>query len=137
MIKEVRAGKEIVVVSQNKVGILSKIAKALAERGINVLAISAQAAGGVGLINLVAEDHLRASDLLRKKGFPVQENGVVLVEVEDRPGVLRQFTQKLAAKKIDILNIYGSASAGYGPCLLVLSTSDNQKATVTLRQAAR
>ena len=137
MIKDVKTGKEIVVVSQNKVGILSQIAKTLAERGINILAISAQAAGGVGLINLVAEDHLRASELLRKKGFPVQENSVVLAEVEDRPGVLRQFTQKLAGKKIDILNIYGSASAGYGPCLLVLSTSDNQKTIVTLRQAAR
>ena len=37
----------------------------------------------------------------------------------------------------DILNIYGSASAGYGPCLIVLSTSDNQKTVVTLRQAVR
>ena len=137
MIQSVKAGKEIVIVSQNKVGILSQIARALAERAINVIAISAQAAGGVGLINLVVEDHLRGTDLLRKKGFPVQENPVVLVEVEDRPGVLRQFTQKLAARKIDILNIYGSASAGYGPCLIVLSTSDNQKALVTLRAAGK
>jgi hypothetical protein len=110
------------------------VAKALADRGINIVAVSAQAAGGVALMNFVVDEHLRAMDLLRKKNFPVHENSVVLVEVEDRPGVLKQITEKLAAKKIDLLNLYASTTATYGPCLLVLSSSDNQKAIVTLKK---
>lgn len=134
MIRSVKIGKELVVVSTNKVGALSKIAAALADHGIDILAISAQAAGGVALINLVVDEALRAKDLLAKKGYKVQENSVLLVEVKDKPGVLMRLTRKLAAKKVDILNIYGSAPASYGPCVLVISTDDNQKALVTLKK---
>lgn len=134
MIQSVKLGKEFVVVSENKVGALSKIATILADHGIDILAISAQAAGGVALMNLVTDDSLRTKDQLGKKGFKVQENSVLLVQVEDKPGVLMQLTKKLAAKKIDILNIYGSAPASYGPCVLVISTNNNQEALVTLKK---
>ena len=134
MIRSVKAGREIVVTSKNKVGLLANVAKALADRGINIVAVSAQSAGGVALMNFVVDEHLRAMDLLRKKDFPVHENSVVLVEVEDRPGVLKQITEKLAAKKIDLMNLYASTTATYGPCLLVLSSSDNQKAIVALKK---
>jgi len=133
MIQSVKFGKEHVVVSENKVGVLSKVAAILADRGIDILAISAQAAGGVALMNLVTDDALHTKDLLIKKGFKVQENTVLLLEVEDKPGVLMRITRKLAAKKVDILNVYASAPASYGPCVLVLSTNNNQKALLTLR----
>ncbi|HNX68234.1 MAG TPA: ACT domain-containing protein [Candidatus Omnitrophota bacterium] len=133
MIHSVKAGKEFVVVSENKVGMLARVTALLADRGINILAISAQAAGGVALMNFVTDDALHTRDLLAKKGFRAQENSVLLLEVEDKPGVLMQVTKKLAAKKIDLLNIYASASASYGPCVLVLSTNNNQKALVTLK----
>ena len=134
MIYNARLGKEFVIVSENKVGALSKISTILADRGIDILAVSAQAAGGVALMNLVTDDALRTRDLLRKKGFRVQENGVLLLQVEDKPGVLMRLTKRLAAKKIDILNIYGSAPASYGPCVLVVSTNNNPKALVALKK---
>ncbi len=134
MIKNVKAGKEIVVTSKNKVGMLSHVANILADHGINIIALSAQAAGGVALMNFVVDDHLRAMDSLRKAKFQVQENDVVLISVEDKPGVLRSLSQRLAAKKIDLMNIYGSTTTTYAPCLLVLASSNNQKAIVTLRK---
>lgn len=134
MIKRVSLGKEIVVLAKNEVGVLSKVASALADRGINMTALSAQAAGGVALMNFTVDEHLRACDLLRKKKFSVEENPVLILEVEDKPGVLRQITRKLAAARIDILNIYGSAPAPYGACTLVLSTSANARALVVLRK---
>ncbi len=134
MIQSVKMGKELVVISENKVGVLSKVAKILADRGINIIAISAQAAGGVALMNLITEDPVRTKDLLAQKGFKVQENGALLLEVEDKPGVLMQLTKKLAAKKVNILNVYGSASAAYGPCVLALSTDNNQKALTALQK---
>jgi hypothetical protein len=134
MIRSVKLSKELVVISANKVGVLNKISSALADRGVDILAISAQAAGGVALVNLVVDEALRARDLLVKKGYKVQENSVLLAEVEDKPGVLMMLSRKLAAKKIDILNIYGSAPASYGPCMLVITTDDNQKALLTLKK---
>ena len=133
MIRNAKAGKEVVVMAKEKIGVLSEIAKALADRGINIMAISAQAAGGVALINMVVDEHLRGCDLLRKKGFQVQENRVILLTVDDKPGALRHLTQRLAAKKINILNLYGSTLDTFKPCTLVISTSDDQKALVVLK----
>jgi len=133
MIQSVKLGKEFVVVSENKVGVLSKVAAMLADRGIDIVAISAQAAGGVALMNFVTDDALHTRDLLAKKGFKAQENTVLLLEIADRPGALMRVTRKLAAKKIDILNVYASAPASYASCILVLSTNDNQKALVALK----
>ena len=134
MIQNVKIGKEIVITSKNKVGLLASIAKILSDRGINIVAISAQIAGGVALLNMVTDDHVFSVDTLKKKGFPVQENPVVLVELDDTPGALKKVTQKLAAKKIDLTNLYGSAEATYVPCLLVISSTNNQKALVALRK---
>ncbi len=134
MIKNIRQGKELVVVSSNRVGVLSGVAQLLADRGINITAISAQSAGGVALMNFVVDDHLHAKDVLRKKGYVFHENGVLVLELVDKPGVLRGITKKLAAKKIDILNVYGSALSSYSPCVLVLSTSSDQKAMVLLKK---
>ena len=133
MIRNAEMGKEIVVMSSNRVGILSSVAKLLADRGINIIALSAQAAGGVALMNMVVDEHLRACDLLRKNKFPVHENNIVMLEVEDKPGVLKYVTARLAARKVDILNIYGSASSTFAPCVLALSTTNNQKALVALK----
>jgi len=133
MIQSVKLGKEFVVVSENKVGVLSKITAMLADHGIDIVALSAQAAGGVALMNFVTDDALHTRDLLIKKGWKIQENTVLLLEIEDKPGVLMQIARKLAAKKIDILNIYGSAPASYESCTLVLATDNNQKALVTLK----
>lgn len=134
MIQSVKLGKEFVVVSENKVGVLSKVAALLADRGIDIVAISAQAAGGVALMNFVTDDALRTREILAKKGLKAQENAVLLVEAADRPGVLMRITRKLAAQKIDVLNIYASAPASYGPCTLVIATNNNQKALVTLKR---
>ena len=133
MIQSVKLGKEFVVVSENKVGVLSKVAMMLADRGIDIVAISAQAAGGVALMNFVTDDALHTRDLLAKRGLKAQENTVLLLEIEDKPGALVWITRKLAAKKIDILNIYGSAPSSYGLCTLVVATDNNQKALVTLK----
>ena len=134
MIQSVKLGKEFVVVSENKVGVLSKVAALLADHGIDMVAISAQAAGGVALMNFVTDETLRTRDLLAKKGWKAQENTVLLLEIVDRPGVLMRITRKLAAKKINILNIYGSAPTSYGMCTLVIVTDNSQKALVALQR---
>ncbi len=135
MIQNVKSGKEIIITSQNKVGLLAGVAKALSDHGINIIAISAQVAGGVALINMVTDDHGPSVEVLKKKGYQLQENPILLLELDDTPGALRKVTQKLAQSKIDLNNLYGSAEATYVPCLLVVSSSNNQKALVALKKA--
>jgi len=133
MIKKIRQYKELILVVEDRVGELLRVSKALADRGINILAISAQVAGSLGVINMVVDDHLRGKDLLSKKKMSFRENSVLLIEVEDKPGVLKELARKIQAKRVSIQNIYGSALSSYEGCLLVLSTTDNAKAHLALR----
>ena len=54
-----KLGEAFVLVSENKVGSFSKVTAVLAGRRINILAIFAQAAGGVAFIDRVADDASR------------------------------------------------------------------------------
>lgn len=134
MVKKAQLGKEIVVSVVNKIGILADMSKILADHGINIEGVAGYATNGEAKIMLVTDDNLRASDALKKQNYKsVKENEIVIVELENKPGALKNVTMKLAAKNIDIKYIYGTTCSCAGPAKIVLSTSDNEKALVTFK----
>ena len=135
MIKAAKLGMEIQVNAANKIGILADISKLLSEKGINIEGVAGYAVSGEAKIMIVTNDTLRTTDALNKAGYKgVKENQVVIVELENRPGALKTVTSVLAASKIDIKQVYGTACISGCPAQLILSTSDNDKALVELKK---
>ena len=136
MVKDARLGKEIDVMVANKIGILAEMSKILADSGINIEAVAGYATPDKNAkIMLVAEDTTRASDALKKAGYKsLKENEVVIVELENKAGALKEITAKLASANIDIKQVYGSACAAGCPAKIIVSTSDNKKALVALKE---
>ncbi|MBP7216893.1 MAG: hypothetical protein KBA46_06385 [Candidatus Omnitrophica bacterium] len=133
MFKSAKLGKEIVVTVANKIGVLADMTKILADSGINMMAVAGFVTGGEAKIMLVAADNLRAIDALRKRNYSaIKENEVVIVEVEDKAGALRNIAVKLAGESIDIKHIYGTNCGCGGPVMIVFSTTDNERAVVAL-----
>ncbi len=126
-------GKEIVIKTINEIGVLAEISKALAERGVSILAVSAWVEGAHGIIHLVTEDNLRAMDCLRQN-FKPREDNVVIVEVPHKPGMLKRVTDSLKAEGIDIHHLYATALPGDGKCLVVFSSSYNDHALLALKK---
>jgi len=139
MIKQIQAGKEIVVLAPNRVGVLSEVSKLLAKHSINIIAVSAQSAGGVALMNLIVDQSVRAIALLLKKGLRIYENDVVLVEAEDHPGLLMKISQRLAAKKVDLAHLYATTPmqrrTRSACCLIVIASGQTKKVIAALRGA--
>ncbi len=134
MIKKAQLGKEVVVTVLNKIGILADMSRILADHGINIEAVAGYSKDNEATIMLVSDDNLRASDALKKQNYKsVKESEVVIVELENKPGALKNVTLKLASKNIDIKYIYGTTCSCAGPAKIVLSTSDNEKALVTFK----
>ena len=134
MIRNVNLGKELVVTVSNKVGILANISKILADHGINIEGVAGYAAGNEAKIMIVANDTLRAKEALQKAGYKAtKENEVVVLDLENKPGALKSITAKLAAEKIDIRYTYGTACPKGCPARIILATSDNEKALVSLK----
>ena len=135
MIKDANLSKELVITTENKVGILANMSKILADHGINIEGVAGYAAeNNQAKIMIVAEDTLRAKEALQKAGYTnMKENEVVVVELENKPGALKSITAKMADAKIDIRYMYGTACPSGCPARIILATNNNEKAVVLFK----
>lgn len=131
-----RSAKEIVLRMPNAIGTLNVIAKALSDKAINILALSAWVEGEQVVIRLLTDDAARAADALRAQNHAVREADVVVTELPHKPGMLRRITDQLAADEIDIHHLYASAAASQEQCLVVFATANNDRAIVRLNATA-
>jgi hypothetical protein len=138
MLRKAALVKQIYVTVNHEVGVLNRMADYLADRGINIEAVAGYEITGTdkARVMLVVEDTRRATDLLKQKGFTaLEEREEILVELENKPGALKSVTSLLAAREINIRQIYGTMSTEKSPVRVVMATSDNQAAIVTLKKA--
>ena len=138
MLRKATLVRQIYVTVNHEAGVLNRMADHLADRGINIEAVAGYEITGTdkARVMLVVEDTRRATDLLRQKGFtPLEEREEILVELENKPGALKSVTSLLAAKGINIRQIYGTMSTEKSPVRVVMATSDNQAAIVALKKA--
>jgi hypothetical protein len=139
MLKNAELVKEISVVLDNEIGLLNRMSGLLADHGINIEAMAGyeMQEANKARIMLVVDDTRRAGDALKAKGYgSVDERDVILVELDNKPGALKSVTSQLVHKDIDIKYIYGTTTTEECPVRIVLSTSDNEKAFVTLKKSS-
>lgn len=129
-----RLGKEIVVRVTNEIGVINQLSKVIAEKGINALAVNGEVEGRTATMRFVTDDNLRVSDALRAKHYAPRESECVIVEVQNKPGMLRSVTEKLAAESIDIHHIYATAAEDEKHSLLAFDSSNNDHAVVVLNR---
>lgn len=138
MLKKALLTKEISVTVINKIGILDIMAGYLADRGINIEAIAGYEIPGSNRVTimLVVDNTLRASKAIKERDFgSIEEHDVILVELDNKPGALKTVTGLLALKSINIRHIYATTSLDKCPVKVIISTSDNQAALITLKKS--
>jgi hypothetical protein len=135
MVMDAKLGKEIVVTVANKIGILADMSKRLADEGINIDAVAGYAVRHEAKIILVTPDDTRAVEILKKANYAsIKQNDCIVVDLENKPGALRDITSRMASATIDIKQIYGSACTAGCPAKIIISTTDNQKALAALKK---
>jgi hypothetical protein len=127
-----RMAKEAIVRMSNRIGVLAQVTKDLADMGLNIEAVIATVEGGDAVIRMVTGDHQRTLDALRDQKLEVQEARVVVAEVDHRPGLLREITEKLARQHIDLSYLYATAAGA--KCLVVFSSTNNDWAVKVLNE---
>lgn len=95
----------------NEIGTLAQLCRALAQHGVNLLALAApetgREGGGVRLLVMNRDLAVRA---LSKTGYVFSEEQVLFVEVPNRPGALAKAVEKLAKARMNIRYAYATAS---------------------------
>lgn len=124
-----RAGKEIHAVADNKIGTLADASQWLADKGVNIKAVCAYADSGKAHFLFITSDNKKAMEILRAKDVEVTEDEVVMVEMLDKVGTLKDVAKKLKNADVDIKHIYGTATSTPNvPSIIVFNSDDNKKA---------
>lgn len=121
--------KDLTVILEDRPGSLAKMGEALGKAGLNIEGICGVTVQGKGLIHVLVEDAVKARRALSVANIEVTgESDVLVLEVEDRPGVLGNVARRLANERINVHLAYLATSTR-----LVLGVDDPQKAKETLK----
>ena len=99
--------QDLTVQLEDHPGSLAKVGETLAAAGINIDGIFAHSGGGQTLAHVLVEDGPAAQAALQAAGF--QTSGlqdVLVLGVQDRPGILGEVCRKAAAADINLTVTY-------------------------------
>ena len=100
--------KQLTVLVPNERGIAAKLAKCLAERGVNIEEIDIEGVEDHGMVVLSVDRYDEALRALSDQGFRVITQDTLLVRLEDKPGALAA----MAAAAVRVGPEVGAAGAG-------------------------
>ena len=75
--------KELLVKTENKVGMLAEVAVAIANSGVNIKALNAFAINNEAIFRIVTSDNMKAVKEIKAKNLEALEKDVVAVELEN------------------------------------------------------
>jgi len=121
-------GLQLSVTMANKPGQLAKVGAALARAKVNIEAISVVDSTEVGVVRMLTSSAAKAKAALKKVGLEAVQQPVLVLKLANEPGALSQAARKLAAARINIDYVYGSAAGKGELSTIVLGVSDVAKA---------
>jgi hypothetical protein len=127
--------KQLSVFIENRSGRLAAACDALANRDVNILALSLADTADFGILRMIVTDPDDGYETLREEGFTVIVNDVLAVEVEDKPGGLAKILDVLDGAAINVEYMYAFSSVTTGRAALVFRFEDNAAAIEALKAA--
>jgi hypothetical protein len=98
---------DLVIDIENTPGALARVAAAISDAGVNIAAATCIGSGERAELHILVPHAGAAKHLLGISNLAVsREREVVVVEVEDRPGVLADLTRKIARAGVDLDLVY-------------------------------
>lgn len=113
--------EELVVIANDRVGLLADISEALAKKSINIEGIDVQVAGKKSICRVMIKkaDSPAARKEIEKMGFKVLSSEVLVLKLADKPGELSGVARRLADNGVNIKNVHLlGKSDGFTLCAL-------------------
>lgn len=98
---------EFTVTVHDRPGAAADVAEAVATAGVNIDGVCCVISAGRAQMHLLAEDAAKAREALDARGIGIDnEREVLVVDVQDRPGVLAEITRAAADAGINLTTLY-------------------------------
>jgi hypothetical protein len=103
--------KDLTVILENRPGELARVGEILGKAGVNIEGLSGMIVAGQGMIHILVDDGVKVRRALGDNHIQVlEEHDVIIIPVEDRPGILGNITRRLANAGINIHLAYLATS---------------------------
>ncbi len=127
--------KQLTVFVKNEQGALVSITELLAEKGVNIRALSIADTEEFGILRLIVSDNNAACVALNEKGYLIKNTDVVGVKIGDAPGKLSMALKVLDDAKINMEYLYAFMARTEKHAYVVLRVADNNAAEKALEDA--
>ncbi|MDX2109375.1 MAG: ACT domain-containing protein [Verrucomicrobiota bacterium] len=119
--------KQIVIVTENRPGVVAKISELLGKKGINIESINADAVGNYGVITLMVDRVDLAVALLKDASYDAKVEDALVVNLHDEPGALAVLSRRFLDADINIRSIR-IVRRGEGSTLVAIATNRTHEA---------
>ena len=124
--------KQVSVFLENRPGKLFELTKLLAERGIDMRALSIAEATDFGIARIIVNDADRCALALREGQFIAQFSDVLAFAVPDEPGGLHNLLSEFNAARVNIEYMYAFLSREKGRAYMIFRVTDTARAEKAL-----
>jgi hypothetical protein len=111
--------KQISLSLENVPGKLSEVSEYLGGNGVNIIALSVAESTEISAVRFVANDPVKAVNVLESHGFKVKVKEVLAVEAPNHPGGLNALLKPLKEADININYLYTCLGRGENTVLIV------------------
>ena len=94
--------QRIVIMAENRIGVIAQIAGTLAEGGVNLNSIATENEGQHGVVIITTDRTDHALAILNQAGFKAVSDEAVLVQLLDQPGALANLASELTGAGLNI-----------------------------------
>lgn len=127
--------EQLTVFVGNRRGTLSDVTALLAERHIDLRALSIADTRDFGILRLIVSDTKKAEKILLENDYLVRITEVLGVKIGDEPGKLALALQALSAAGVDVEYLYAFLARTARHAYVVLRVPDNKAAEAVLTAA--
>ena len=128
--------EELTIRMDNRPGSLGKICRALADRGVNILAFQSIPSEKTILVCMVVDNPAAAKTSLDHAGISYTEGEVAEVKLPHGPGALARAASKLGDANINIHYAYCGVEPTTNATLVIFGVSEVGRAATILDQTA-
>ena len=125
--------KEIVIVTENRAGLLADISETLAARGINIETLDAEQVHNTAVVELTVDRYDEALQSLRDAGLDAVTEDALLIRLRDEPGALAKVARRFKDANIDIRSIR-IIRRQQGSTLVALATRRTEEARALVKE---
>jgi len=128
--------KEFVISMEDRPGTLGRVCRALADRGVNILAFQSFPSEGKSQVCIVVDNSKTAKTVLDDEALTYTEAEVAQVKLPHRAGELARAASRLGEANINIHHAYCGVEPGTNASLLIFGVAEVGKAAAILDQIA-